>query len=361
LAEQSTFASTEDALEVVPWLRDAFEGKRMKFDYLFYARYAQRPPPSDRPVESPKEAAALAYLHWPIRRLFESTYGLIQQEFWCSELRAAAVVTLVNPQTETGARFHQIVNWEQADAPFVDQMNTLDELELATRYLPDGITRTLSVGLIFSAYSSALDAIDRRRAQSLPDQAVELKLVVEQVDQARRFFQAAGKRHAQGEYMRGMALGLLAVLALVCLGAVILWIRGAGTDAIPSRLLIWGLAGAVGAPLSVLIRITREDFSLNWEASRGEIWTAGAIRPVVGAVLGAAVPMFVIGGLAAITTNITDTNDLRAQFLYLSLALGAGFSERWAPDLIAKQPAILGSSAEVQGARDQHGSGGEQA
>ena len=34
----------------------------------------------------------------------------------------------------------------------------------------------------------------------------------------------------------------------------------------------------IGAPLSVLIRITREDLSLNWEASRGEIWTAGAIR-----------------------------------------------------------------------------------
>ena len=291
------------------------------------------------------ETAALAFLHWPIRRLFEDTYGLIQQEFWCSELRAAAVVTLMSPQTETGARFHQIVNWEQADAPFVDQITSLDELDLATRYLPDGITRTLSIGLIFAAYSSALDAMDRRRAQSLTDQAVELGLVVQQVEQARKFFQAAGKRHAQGEYMRGMALGFLAVLALVCLTGVVLSIRGAATDAIPSRLVMWCLAGAIGAPLSVLIRITREDLSLNWEASRGEIWTAGAIRPAVGAVLGAAVPMFVIGGLAAITTNITDSNDLRGQFFYLSLALGAGFSERWAPDLIAKQPAVLGSTA----------------
>ncbi len=60
---------------------------------------------------------------------------------------------------------------------------------------------------------------------------------------------------------------------------------------------------AIGAMLSVLLRITREDFRLNWEASREELWTAGAIRPIVGALLGAAVPMLIIGGIAAVTPS----------------------------------------------------------
>jgi len=52
----------------------------------------------------------------------------------------------------------------------------------------------------------------------------------------------------------------------------------------------------------------------------------------------------VISGLAALTTQINDADDVKTRFVYLSLALAAGFSERWAQDLIAKQPSVLGSA-----------------
>jgi hypothetical protein len=185
--------------------------------------------------------------------------------------------------------------------------------------------------------------MDSRRVNRPRDQKQELGLVKQQVDLARRFFNSAGQRYAQTQFLRGVLIGFLPILAVASVLGTFFWIIGSGETAGP-RLVAWALAGAVGAALSNLIRIKNDDLKLNWEASRGELLAAGAIRPVIGAFLGAAIPMLFIGGLAAITTELKDSADVKSQFTYLSLALVAGFSERWAPDLLARQPAVLGAS-----------------
>lgn len=338
------FEDREAALKVVPGARAMFDDGSATFSQAFRAYYAKNPAKSDDPTENTIESQALAYLNPDIWGLFEKEYGRARDEYWCSEIRAAAVFTVKQPKFGLGASFHAVTNWRSEDHSFVEQAIALDELELATRFLPDGTTRTRSVKLVYDAYSSVLAAMDHAPGVPLPHADAELRLVKEQVQLARKFFRSAGERYAQGEYLRGMIMGALPLMALCSVSATFLWLTSVPASSAAARMIAWLAAGAVGAMLSVLVRISREDFKLNWEASKEELRTGGAIRPIVGGVLGAAVPMVIIAGIAAVTAELSTADDTKSRFSDFGLALAAGFSERWAPDLIGKQPSVLASA-----------------
>jgi hypothetical protein len=341
---RAVFENREAALQLASDMRTAFDDGGATFSQLFFAYYAKNPARTDDPAERTILSDAMAYLLGELWTQFERDNGKIRDQYWCSEIRAAVVYTLRDPKRGEGAGFHTTVNWRPTDQAVVKQTIVLDELELATRFLPEGVTRTRSVKLVYDAFSSALGAMDHAPGSVTPEQqAAELDVVKEQVSLARRFFQSAGARYAQSVYLRGMLLSFLPMLALISVAGTFFWALGMSSADVPTRTAGWMLGGSIGAMLSVLVRITREDFKLNWEATREELLTAGAIRPIVGGVLGAAVPMLIIGGLAAVTAELSAADDAKSRFADLALALAAGFSERWAPDLIAKQPTVLGA------------------
>lgn len=333
--------TVEDALVVVPDMASAFGDDGATFDQLFEAHYAHRPSKADKLPMTGPEQAALAYLYAEIRRRFEEKHGRIVEEYWCTEFPAAAVVCFGK---DNDSEFWAIVNWKQDDATFVEQMFDLDDIDLGTCFLAKADECRRTHRLIFDAYSSALDALETRRAEHLKEQAQELELVKKQVELARKFFRAAGQRYAQAETLRGLVATLIVVLSIAAVVGTFFWAIGVGSTSTPARLLSWAVAGAIGACLSVIVRIARDEYTPNWEASKEELQVAGAIRPLVGVILGAAVPVLVISGLQAIATDVKDANDLKTQFVFLGLALAAGFSERWAQDLISKQPSVLGST-----------------
>ena len=238
-----------------------------------------------------------------------------------------------------------IVDWNQGDAQFVEQMFKLDEIEVGTRFIPEGADRQRAGRLIFDAYSSTLDALETRRQDQPEDQSAELDLIEKQVEIARKFFESAAKRYAQAETLRGLVATLIVLLSVAAVVGTFFWVVGVDSTSTPGRLLSWAVVGAIGACLSVIVRIARDDYTPNWEASTPELRVAGAIRPLVGVILGAAIPVLVISGLQAFATEVKDPNDVKTQFVLLSLALAAGFSERWAQDLIGKQPSVLGSTS----------------
>ena len=81
-----------------------------------------------------------------------------------------------------------------------------------------------------------------------------------------------------------------------------------------------------------MARITRRS-RLNIDSAQGHGVTglAGAIRPVIGAIFGLALFVFVTGGLVPI--DIPE-DQLTANLFFASVAFLAGFSERWAQDTI---------------------------
>lgn len=338
--------STEEALHFAPDLRYAFENRTATFDDLFYARYGYKPVESDSRItgSAALERAARAFLYPEVRNFFQAEHGPIQEEYWCDKVEAAAVLT--DARVDHKPEFRAIVNWKQEDALFVDQLTALDELEVATRYVVSPDDYQTCQSLIFNAYSSGLDALENRRTPPLRDQKTELRLVRHQVALAQRFYRGVGQRHGQDEALRGMALGFYALLWLIGVIGTFMKITGVDTIGIAlGPLLGWAFVGAVGACISVLARIARQDFTPNWEATQRELWVTGAFRPILGAVLGVAVPVFFIGGIAAAGAAPADD---KARYFYLALAFAAGFSERWAQDLIAKQPSALGSGGASQ-------------
>jgi hypothetical protein len=138
------------------------------------------------------------------------------------------------------------------------------------------------------------------------------------------------------EYFIGMAIGVaLLVGGLFALG--LLAHAHFGTE----PLLYTPLAAGLGAFVSVLARMTRGQLRLSNESGRTIMRLLGLIRPLLGALFGAAIYVMVSGGLL----TISPPKPGRDVFFYLGIAFVAGFSERFAQDMVARAPGATAAPA----------------
>jgi hypothetical protein len=85
-------------------------------------------------------------------------------------------------------------------------------------------------------------------------------------------------------------------------------------------------AGAIGAVVSVMSRMTFGELTLDYEAGRRILMMLGAFRPVIGMALGAA--MWVLS--ASDVLAIGPSDPAKMPYFRILIAFLAGFSERWA-------------------------------
>jgi hypothetical protein len=95
-------------------------------------------------------------------------------------------------------------------------------------------------------------------------------------------------------------------------------------------------AGALGAFVSVASRLTRGAPFVAYKQGPLRLAAFGALRPIVGSVLGAAACAFVAAGLAS-AIKVSPSNGKQA-LAYSVIAFLAGFSERFAQDVLLKTP-----------------------
>jgi hypothetical protein len=97
-------------------------------------------------------------------------------------------------------------------------------------------------------------------------------------------------------------------------------------------------AGALGALVSVLHRMTSGDLKLDFHAGKRMLTLFGAVRPVIGAVFGMALFVLLRGGLLpAIGTPAVPLA------FYAAIGFLAGFNERFAQDM------LVGSAKHLSG------------
>jgi hypothetical protein len=153
------------------------------------------------------------------------------------------------------------------------------------------------------------------------------------------------QRNALVRYFYGMLIGVAALSVLAY------WMGFIYDDRIfglPNKLMgTVVVGGAVGAFISVLTRISSGRFSL----SRGTLslqqarrrammlWILGAFRPLMGAVFASVFVIFQFSGLIPIKPQ-SPNNDLVNTY-YAGLAFIAGFSERWAQDMVVSTRTTL--------------------
>lgn len=191
--------------------------------------------------------------------------------------------------------------------------------------------RKVCMRMIMGVVTSLLGSLDERKASGGPAVSPdpdEIACMNGVLDHARRYYERSAHRQAQIEYFLGMALGI-ALLGGFFASIAVIWGVQFGTE----PLLYTSIAAGLGAFVSVLARMTRGQLVLTYESGKTIMRLLGAIRPLLGALFGAAVYVLLAGGML----TITPTNGNEAYY-YLGIAFLAGFSERFAQDMIAKTP-----------------------
>jgi hypothetical protein len=187
------------------------------------------------------------------------------------------------------------------------------------------------LGVLDSQHRS-LPAGDSQATASSPERIEKsLNAVRQELDRIRIYLRRSAQATAQRFYLQGMLLG---VPTLPLLALAVARVRIGDVPALP--LVIAGVAGGVGALISVMTRITSGKLTLDCHCGRGVLRLAGAFRPLIGAIMGMVVYVIIRADLIPVAVPAPP----RDLYLFSAVAFLAGFSERWAQDMLAKTGAV---------------------
>jgi hypothetical protein len=142
------------------------------------------------------------------------------------------------------------------------------------------------------------------------------------------YYQGAGEKQARLHYATGMlmiGIPIVALVGLACAGALAAFGVLDLHHADVRRFYACMAAGAVGAIVSVLIRMGghRGGFNVDPELGSSGVRRLGAFRPIIGAISGVAISLLV-------TTTLVPIKHSALTFdFFVVAAFLAGFSERW--------------------------------
>jgi VIT1/CCC1 family predicted Fe2+/Mn2+ transporter len=167
-----------------------------------------------------------------------------------------------------------------------------------------------------------------------------------EVVQTEELLDRAVRRVALMAYFVGMLLGIAFFIgAGVALGLLLAEVDLSGFNL--SFFLTTFIAGAVGAIVSVMSRMSTGHATLEYETGRGYLRLLGAFRPLIGAIFGVALYFGIESGLLPAEVPEEGT---ALFFFFAFIAFLAGFSERWAQDmLVVSRRGVGGDSASQAG------------
>jgi hypothetical protein len=173
----------------------------------------------------------------------------------------------------------------------------------------------------------------RRNIISDRTQRIETALSVAKTEavQAEELCNRAVRRGAMMAYFVGMLVGILIFTGLgVGLSVLLSHVEIVGFK--EERFLTVFIAGAVGAIVSVMTRMSSEDKWLEYETARSYLRVLGMFRPLIGAIFGVALYFGIQSGVLEFIQPPKDPNAVF--FFFAFIAFLAGFSERWASDVL---------------------------
>ena len=156
-----------------------------------------------------------------------------------------------------------------------------------------------------------------------------MKAAARQIEVIERELDAAAKRSAQWEYAKGMLAGLALVGALTGVIAGVF----ALTD-VHFLNLIALPAGAIGAFVSVMQRMSNGKLRIDYRAAGRMLFWFGAARPVLGAIFGMVLFGLVAGNVLPWIAEPAGIGALTAFFATLGFL--SGFNERFAQDMLGR-------------------------
>ena len=261
---------------------------------------------------------------------YERHHGHICKSFFAQHAFVAAAFTEKDELEILWSRQESV----QSPAE-VRLLSRCDELSYAAYHRLHQYDRRHCQQLIFSVVLELLRRIDRQRRE--PDREVRAEQLGElshRLDEAEDFMLRSAKRRTQSHYLKGMMAGTAAVLVGVgLLGGLFSALGLAGSENADAVLAL--SAGALGALISVLMRMTGGQFALpvlDSEMRKTDVHLVAAARPLIGAVSGVIAYALVRSSLVPIDSASSED----PTFLWMGIAFLAGFSERLAQDMFAR-------------------------
>jgi hypothetical protein len=293
------------------------------FTELVYAHHGWR----TSPAESRQGRAEELYRQTLHR--FESTHGGVVRSYWCSHIESGVALTEKPRRFPRRPQivFHRESDWATKRAPEIAaELHRLDELAIRARAVLSGVREAICLHLVAAAAAHLLSLADEAAAPEHP-RALDRSLAEEsrEIDEIEEYYNEAANGQAQIVYVGGMVA--IAVLISV-LGGLVLLLHHK-TFQITVVALI---AGAIGAVISVIQRITNQSFQVDYDIGRPYAFFLGGLRPLIGGAFAIAITFIFDSGILHLPTK----NNLHDEHMAL-VVVGflAGFSERWAQDTLA--------------------------
>jgi hypothetical protein len=229
------------------------------------------------------------------------------------------------------------------DGDFIDLLVRLTGVHIKARHVLQREDYRTIMESVFTVISYCMSSLDLDR--SVPAKPADKDVAKRERAQVLRFLQRECARaeqdldniihrRAERTYFNGM-LGAVIALGAAAVVLANLLDHSGNFDATYKYLLTVGLAGSIGATISVMWRITFGRFSPSnaiiafQRGKRASLTLAilGAVRPFIGTVFGLVVFALDRAGLLPLEVPEGADADL---YYYAAIAFFAGFSERWA-------------------------------
>ena len=294
------------------------------FTELVYAHHGWR----TSPAESRQGRAEELYRQTLHR--FESTHCGVVRSYWCSHIESGVALTEKPRRFPRRPQivFHRESDWATKRAPEIAaELHRLDELAIRARAVLSGVREAICLHLVAAAAAHLLSLADEAAAPEHP-RALDKSLAEErrQIDDVEEYYNEAANGQAQIVYVGGMVV--IAVLISVLGGLVLLLHHKTFQITIVAL-----IAGAIGAVISVIQRITNQSFQVDYDIGRPYAFFLGGLRPLIGGAFAIAITFVFDSGILHLPTKSANLRDQHMALIVVGFL--AGFSERWAQDTLA--------------------------
>ncbi len=276
---------------------------------------------------------------------FQSRHGTISSLYYCSRIKAGAARTdkdkddiFVSCHAINSGMYPEhasnFLTGTDIDPHIESLLFRCKMLHTASNRLLSGHDRQICGSLCYSLIVHLLGLADGSYQQTTAHDGTDrasktVQFLENELRHAERYHVESAERRAQIQYTVGMVCGALFLLAVTFPLNRLLHLSIVGITT-PQYLIDSFIGGAIGAVISVMSRISFQKCTLDYTAGKFILWLLGAFRPVIGAVFGVVFCVMSEGKVLPLAPQSTDV----APYFYSGLAFIAGFSERWAQDML---------------------------
>ena len=283
---------------------------------------------------------------------FEDQEGSLAAVYWSTRNASAIAMTVGNAHgrrnplvdTDNEVRLHRVTDWVTKDSePVADILHACDLLAIRVGEILRGTSERIAMRWLYAVQEHVLGYIERTPAHEPKEHS---KLIAEQRRELARiedYYLRSGAKAGRIVYVTGMLIGAT-VITLACAIAAIVLTRGShhwNHDV--QVLLLCTSAGAVGALVSVLSRMSGggDKFTVDFEVGRPLLRRLGIYKPLVGSVFGLALYYLLVSGIL-----MTQPPHGKTIYFYAIVAFLAGFSERFTGVMFGNAERLLSGDSE---------------